>query len=106
MASSDSKSGAVARQRGTGRNSISGSPCVVWSPHHVALLLNVTYRFPYRHVTKNEPSSVLKILRRTRHTNRGSLLFPVSRLTRVLIFLKGMPRTFYTSAVRYTALWE
>ncbi|TGZ53012.1 hypothetical protein DBV15_00542 [Temnothorax longispinosus] len=54
------------------------APCVVWSPRHVALLLNVTYRFPYRHVTKNESSSVLKILRQARHTNCGSLLFPVA----------------------------
>lgn len=103
MASSDSRSGAAARRRGTERNSISGCPsplAPMWSPHHVALLLNVTYRFPYRRVTKNEPSSVLKILRRARHTNRGSLLFPVSCLTRALIFLRGIPGTFYAPAVR------
>lgn len=62
---------------GTARNSIS-SCASRGHRHHVALLLNVTYRFPYRRVTRNEPSSVLKILQRPRHTNRGSSLFPVS----------------------------
>lgn len=66
-----------AARLGTARNSIS-SCASRGHRHHVALLLNVTYRFSYRRVTRNEPSSVLKILRRARHTNRGSPLFPVS----------------------------
>lgn len=99
MASNGSRSGRIARWHGTERIIVFQVLCVVWSPSHVALLLNVTYRFLYRRVTKNEPSSVLKILRRARHTNRGSLLFPVSCLTRVLIFWKGIPGTFYAPAI-------
>lgn len=66
--------GSAARP-GNARNSIS-SCASRGHCHHVALLLNVTYRFPYRRVTRNEPSSVLKILRRERHTNRGSPIIP------------------------------